>query len=95
MGRFVSHTSASQTVDGAKGQNNKMERGTSVSANPIWEPGGPSAPKMRKSGGTGSDGGGHYGAGVSQRQTPMNQHGPTGQVEHVHMQPDLGGHDAK
>ena len=30
MANFVSHTSASQTVDGAKGQNNKMERGGSV-----------------------------------------------------------------
>jgi hypothetical protein len=44
MARFVSHTSASQTVDGAKGQNNKMERGGSVVANPIWEPAAPIRP---------------------------------------------------
>ena len=32
---FVSHTSASQTVDGKTGKNNKMERGSSVVANRI------------------------------------------------------------
>jgi len=46
---FVSFTSGTETVDGAKGKNNKMERGSSVSANPIWEPGGPSSPKQRLS----------------------------------------------
>ena len=95
MARFVSHTNGTQTVDGSKGMNNKMERGGSVSDNPIWEPGGPSAPKMRKSGGTGSDGGDHLGSGVQGRETPMNQHGPTGSVEHVHAQPNLKGHNAK
>ena len=45
--KFVSHTSASETVDGKSGKNNKMERGSSVVANPIWEPGGPSSPKQR------------------------------------------------
>jgi len=95
MARFVSHTSGTQTVDGPSGKNNKMERGGSVSANPIWEPGGPSAPKTRTSGGTDSDGGGHRGAAVRSRQTPKNQHGPVGEVEHVHAQPNLKGHNAK
>ena len=42
MARFVSHTSASENVDGSgtSGGNNKMERGSSVVANPVWEPGG-------------------------------------------------------
>jgi hypothetical protein len=44
MARFVSHTSASQNVDGkgTTGGNNVMERGGSVVANPIWEPAAPS-----------------------------------------------------
>ena len=37
MARFVSHTSASETVDGPTGQNNKMERGSSAVANPLWD----------------------------------------------------------
>ena len=45
--KFVSHTSASETVDGSKGQNNRMERGSSVVSNPIWEPGGPNSPEQR------------------------------------------------
>jgi len=44
---FVSHTSGTETIDGPKGQNNKMKRGGSVSANPIWEPATPSSPKQR------------------------------------------------
>ena len=45
MAKFVSHTSGTETVDGAKGKNGKMERGSSVSANPIWTPGGPQSPR--------------------------------------------------
>ena len=47
MAKWVSHTNGTVTVDGAKGQNGKMERGSSVSANPIWEPGGNSSPEQR------------------------------------------------
>ena len=49
MARFVSHTSASQNVDGAgtTGGNNVMERGGSVVANPIWEPAAPNSPRQR------------------------------------------------
>ena len=32
---FVSHTNGTQTIDGRSGQNDKMERGDSVVANPI------------------------------------------------------------
>ena len=35
MARNIAHTPGG-TVDGAKGKNGKMERGASVSANPIW-----------------------------------------------------------
>ena len=47
MAKFVSHTNGTETVYGAKGKNAKMERGGSVSANPIWTPGGPQSPKQR------------------------------------------------
>ena len=47
MARNVAHTSASQTVDGSSGQNNRMERGGSVVANPIWEPAQPQSPRQR------------------------------------------------
>ena len=49
MARFVSHTSASQNVDGkgTTGGNNVMERGGSVVANPIWEPAQPNSPHQR------------------------------------------------
>ncbi len=94
-GKFVSHTSASQTVDGATGKNNKMERGGSVVDNPIWSPGGSQSPKQRSGSPlTGSDGGGDKGSAVKSRTTPENQHGTTGQVEHVHAQPNLRGSNA-
>ena len=47
-GKFVSHTNGTRTVDGASGTNNKMERGGSVVANPIWEP----ARRTRRSSGS-------------------------------------------
>lgn len=86
MAKFVSHTSASQTVDGASGKNNKMKRGTSVVANEVG-PGGSQKANLRSSGSTGSDGGGDHGSGVSVRETPMNQHGTTGKVEPASKQP--------
>jgi len=93
MARFVSHTSASQTVDGAKGQNNKMERGGSVVANPIWEPAAPNSPKQRFDSPKVNNQTGGYGQ-VSVRNTPFNQHGETGKVEPSKPQPDLKGHNA-
>lgn len=86
MARLVSHTSASQTVDGAKGQNNKMKRGTSVVANEVG-PGGSQRATLRSGSTTGSDGGGELGAGVKVRETPINQHGTTGKVEPASKQP--------
>ena len=44
---FVSHTNGTVTIDGSKGQNNRMERGDSVVANPIWEPAAPNSPEQR------------------------------------------------
>ncbi len=45
MARNVAHTSATRSVDGAnQGKNDVMERGGSVSANPIWSPGGSTEP---------------------------------------------------
>ena len=93
MAKFVSHTSGTQTVDGAKGKNSKMERGSSVVANPIWEPGGPSSPKQRfespKYASQTSDGGA-----IGVRATPENQHGITGSIEPAHHQPNYSGSDA-
>ena len=93
MARFVSHTSASQTVDGAKGQNNKMERGGSVVANPIWEPAAPNSPKQRFDSPKVNNQTGGFGQ-VTVRDTPFNQHGETGKVEPAKPQPDLKGHNA-
>jgi hypothetical protein len=92
-GKFVSHTSGTRTVDGASGQNNKMERGGSVSANPIWEPAAPNSPKERLSSPKYANQTGGYGE-VGVRDTPMNQHGTTGKVEPASPQPDLKGHNA-
>ena len=92
MAKFVSHTSGTQTVDGAKGKNAKMERGSSVSANPIWEPGGGQSPKQRMDAGKYASQTGGYGQ-TSVRETPENQHGTTGKVE-PGRQPALRGHDA-
>ena len=93
MARFVSHTSASQTVDGPKGQNNKMERGGSVVANPIWEPAQPNSPKQRFDSPKYASQTGGYGE-VGVRDTPVNQHGVTGTVQPGKPQPDLAGHNA-
>tara|TARA_B100000427_G_scaffold304933_1_gene290572 strand:+ start:3466 stop:3750 length:285 start_codon:yes stop_codon:yes gene_type:complete len=93
MGRNIAHTPGG-TVDGAKGANNKMERGGSVSANPIWTPGGPQSPKQRMVAGRYAGQDGDYGKSVSQRMTPKNQHGTSGSVEHVGKQPNLRGSDA-
>ena len=86
MAKFVSHTSASQTVDGAKGQYNKMKRGSSVIANEV-APGGSQKASLRTAKPTGSDGGGILGSGVKSRVTPGNQHGITGAVEPASKQP--------
>ena len=80
--KFVSHTSASETIDGSKGQNNRMERGSSVVANPIWEPGGPNSPRQRfetpKYASQTSDEGA-----ISVRETPENQHGMAGTISQI------------
>ena len=81
-------------MDGAnQGKNNVMERGGSVSANPIWSPGGPQSPDQRMDAGKYANQTGGYGE-TSPRMTPKNQHGTTGEVEHVAKQPNLGGSDA-
>ena len=93
MAKFVSHTNGTQTVDGAKGKNAKMERGGSVSANPIWTPGGPQSPKQRMDAGKyANQPGGNGQAGV--RETPKNQHGTTGKVEPAGRQPNYRGSNA-
>ena len=91
--KFVSHTSASETVDGAKGQNNRMERGSSVVANPIWEPHGPQSPTQRFESPEYANQTTDEGA-ISVRQTPENQHGITGSIEPAHHQPNYSGSDA-
>ena len=91
---FVSHTNGTETIDGATGQNNKMERGGSVVANPIWEPGGPNSPKQRFGDPKYANQTGGYGQ-VSVRTTPFNQHGKTGKVEPAEPQPKLRGINAK
>ncbi len=94
MARNVAHTSATRSVDGAnQGKNDVMERGGSVSANPIWSPGGAQSPKQRMDAGKYANQTGGYGE-TSPRMTPKNQHGTTGEVEHVAKQPNLGGSDA-
>jgi len=90
---FVSHTNGTQTIDGAKGQNNKMERGDSVVANPIWKPGVPNSPKQRFDAPKYANQTGGYGE-VSVRETPFNQHGKSGKVEPSKPQPKLRGHNA-
>ena len=90
---FVSHTNGTETVDGRTGQNNRMERGSSVSANPIWRPGGPQSPKQRHTdpkfvNQTSEEGN------VVPRSTPKNQHGITGKVEPASKQPNYRGHNA-
>jgi len=94
MARFVSHTNGTETVDGSKGQNNKMERGGSVVVNPIWEPGGAQSPKQRMDATKYASQTGGYGE-VVPRDTAFNQHGITGQVEPAKPQPNLRGSNAK
>ena len=90
---FVSFTSGTETIDGPKGQNNKMERGASTVANPIWEPAAPNSPKQRFGDPKYAQFTGDYGEN-SPRQTPFNQHGVTGQVEPAKPPPGLKGHNA-
>ena len=94
MAKWVSHTNGTVTVDGGKGQNGKMERGGSVSANPIWEPGGNSSPEQRFETPKYANQTGGYGE-IAPRMTPPNQKGTTGQVEPADHQPKLSGSDAK
>ena len=91
--KFVSHTSASETVDGKSGKNNRMERGSSVVANPIWEPHGPQSPTQKFVDGKFNNQTSDEGA-ISVRETPKNQHGLTGKVEPAHKQPHYKGSDA-
>ena len=90
---FVSHTNGTVTIDGSSGQNNKMERGGSVVSNPIWEPAAPNSPKQRFDSPKYASQTGGYGE-IGVRETPLNQHGPTGQVEPAKPQPNLKGHNA-
>ena len=92
-GKFVAFTSGTRTIDGATGKNNKMERGSSVSANPIWEPAAPNSPRQRFSRPKVNNQTGGYGE-VTVRETPFNQHGIVGKVEPGKPQPDLKGHNA-
>jgi hypothetical protein len=92
-GKFVSHTNGTRTIDGASGKNDKMERGSSVSANPIWEPAIPNSPKQRFGTPKYAQQTGGYGE-VTVRETPLNQHGLAGKVEPSKPQPDLKGHNA-
>ena len=80
-GKFVAFTSGTRTIDGATGKNNKMERGSSVSANPIWEPATPNSPKQRFAQPKVNNQTGGYGQ-TSARSTPKNQHGITGKDGH-------------
>ena len=89
---FVAFTSGTETIDGPKGQNDKMERGGSVVSNPIWEPAAPQSPKQRFSSPKVNNTTSGYGD-VSVLSTPKNQHGLTGQVEPAKPQPDLKGHN--
>ena len=91
--KFVSHTSASETVDGKSGQNNKMERGSSVVANPIWQPGGPNSPRQRFEEPTYANQTSDEGT-IGVRETPENQHGTTGNIEPAPYQPNYSGSDA-
>ena len=93
MARFVSHTNGTETVDGRKGQNNRLERGGSVVSNPIWEPAQPNSPRQRFDNPKYAQFTGDFGE-VTPRTTPFNQHGETGQIEPGKPQPDLAGHNA-
>lgn len=90
---FVAFTSGTETVDGRKGQNDKMERGGSVVTNPIWKPTAPNSPKQRLDSPEYAHFTGGYGE-LDVRETPFNQHGQTGKVEPAKPQPKLRGHNA-
>tara|TARA_B100000287_G_scaffold39053_1_gene35676 strand:- start:1420 stop:1728 length:309 start_codon:yes stop_codon:yes gene_type:complete len=96
MARNVAHTSASQNVDGSgtSGGNNRMERGGSVVANPVWEPGGAQDFAQRFDDPKYANMTGGYGEN-SVRETPFNQHGDTGKVEPASPQPRLKGWNAE
>ena len=70
----MAFTSGTETIDGPKGQNNKMERGGSVVSNPIWEPAAPNSPKQRLTNPKYANQTGGYGE-TQVRETPFNQHG--------------------
>lgn len=93
LARFVAFTSGTETVDGSTGKNNRMERGGSVVANPIWEPAAPNSPKQRFESAEYASQTGGYGE-INVRDTPFNQHGPMGKVEPAKPQPRLAGHNA-
>lgn len=79
MARFVSHTNGTKDIGGG---NNTMERGKSVTANPIGSAAGsPQEGKLRSDAGKYAGATGPYGQGISDRDTPKNQHGTTGSVE--------------
>ena len=91
--KFVSHTNGTQTIDGSTGSNNRMERGDSVVANPIWEPAQPNSPRQRFDSPKYASQTGGYGE-INVRDTPLNQHGVIGKVEPAKPQPRLAGHNA-
>jgi len=91
-GKFVSHTNGTRTIDGAAGKNDKMERGSSVVANPIWDAAVPNSPKQRF--GTPKVNNQTDMGRVTVRETPKNQHGTTGKVEPAERQPQAAGHNA-
>jgi hypothetical protein len=93
MARNVAHTSASTTVDGATGKNNRMQRGASVVVNPIGSAGSPNSSRQRFDDPKYANQTGGYGE-ISVRETPFNQHGITGEVEPASPQPTLRGHNA-
>lgn len=91
MARFVSHTNGTKDIGGG---NNTMERGKSVTANPIGSAAGsPQEGKVRLDGGKYAGATGAYGEGTSARETPKNQHGITGSVERAKSF-DAAGHNA-
>jgi hypothetical protein len=82
---FVSHTSGTQTVDGPKGVNNRLDRGGSVAANRVTETGSQKA-TVRASDPKSANQTGDRGE-IGVRSTPENQHGLSGKVEPAHKQP--------
>ena len=68
-----------------------MERGSSAVANPLWDAAIPNAPTQRFDSPKYANQTGGYGENAV-RETPFNQHGPTGNVEPSQPQPNLAGH---